>query len=92
MAGLYRYTKNKAPTGTVAPKFMSTRDPTFSDLHGAMEVHYKLLCEGVGAAVKHAFVVTPEEEKMLWDKKVIGDHSPLALLKLSFNYIGKTFV
>ena len=43
MAGLYRYTKDKAPTGTVVLKFMSTRDPTFRDLRGAMEVRYQRL-------------------------------------------------
>lgn len=40
MAGLYRYTKYKAPTG--ASNVKSTRDPTtFLDLRGVMEVLYR---------------------------------------------------
>ena len=55
MAGPYRYTKDKAPTCTVVPNFMSTHDPTFHDLRGAMDVCYQRLREeGCGAVVKHA--------------------------------------
>ena len=32
MAGLYRYSKNKAPSGTVVPNFMNTHDSIFHDL------------------------------------------------------------
>lgn len=87
VAGLYCYTKDKAPTGTVVPNRMSTCDPTFCELHGAMEVCYQWLREeGVGVVVKHATVVTPEEENILWDTRVIGDHSLLAFLRAVFYY------
>ena len=32
MAGLYRYSKNMAPSGTVVPNFMNTRNSIFRDL------------------------------------------------------------
>ena len=41
--------------------------------------------------VKHAVVVTPNEEDTQWASKVIGDHGPLALQRAVFFYIGKTF-
>ena len=34
---------------------------------------------GVGAVVKHTAVVSPDEEQVLWDSKVVGNHDPLAL-------------
>ena len=41
--------------------------------------------------VKHAAVVTPDEEDTLWALKVIGDHDPLVLQRAVFFYVGKTF-
>ena len=40
--------------------------------------------------IKHAKVVTSEEEDTLWASKVIGDHDPIALQRAVF-YVGKTF-
>ena len=53
--------------------------------------YHQLRIDGIGAFVKHAMIVTPEEENMLWETKVIGDHSPLALLRAVFYYIGKCY-
>ena len=47
--------------------------------------------EGVGAVVNHVAVVTPEEENKLWESKVIGVHTPLALVRAVFFYVGKVF-
>ena len=49
----------------------------------------ELRTEGVGAVVKHAAVVTPEEEDQLWESKVLGVHTLLALIH-AFFYVGKT--
>ena len=49
------------------------------------KVCYRQLCVGgIGAAVKHTTIITPEEKSRLWEAKVIGDHSPLALLRAVF--------
>ena len=85
LAGLYRFSKSSCPAGTVCPNFMDRKDPRFRDLTGAIQVRYReLRTEGVGAVVKHAAIVTPEEENQLWDSKVLGVHSPLALVSAVF--------
>ena len=77
LAGLYRYSKGSVCSPGGCPNL---RDPCFRELTGAIQVRYRELREtGVGAVVKHAALVTPDEENMLWESKVIGDHSPLAL-------------
>ena len=64
LAGLYRYSRECVPTGDVCPNFMNRRDPCFRDLTGSLQVKYRELREkGVGASVKHAPVVLPEEEE-----------------------------
>ena len=71
---------------------MNRKDPNFQDLTGALQVRYRELREsGVGAQVHHAAVVTSEEEAILWESKVIGDDSPLALQRTVFFYVGKAF-
>lgn len=59
---------------------MNQKDSLFRDLTGAVQVK---LCElhkqGVGAVVKHAPVVSQDEEDMLWTTNTISDHSPIAL-------------
>ena len=46
---------------------MNRKDPNFSDLTGAIQVRFRELREkGVGAHVRHAPVVLPNEENTLW--------------------------
>ncbi|MCG8621989.1 MAG: DUF3504 domain-containing protein [Proteobacteria bacterium] len=40
----------------------------------------KLQSAGVGSVKKEAEPLTMEEEEQLWEKKILGDHSPIALL------------
>ena len=55
-------------------------------------MQYRELCQsGIGAIVKHAPLITEEEESALWESKVIGDHNPLALQRAVFYYVGKVF-
>ena len=69
---------------------MNRKDPNFRELTGALQVRFRQLRgEGVGAQVIHAPVVIPEEKDMLWGSKVIGDHTPLALQRAVFFYVGK---
>ena len=67
---------------------MNRKDPTFKELNGALQVRYRELREGgVGAVVKHAAVVSPDEEQTLWDSKVVGDHDPLALCRELYSFM-----
>ena len=51
----------------------------------------RLLSEGIGAEKKQARVVTIEEENELWDKGVMGWHSPKPLFNAVFFYCGMLF-
>ena len=63
---------------------------TFLILTGALEVRYReLRQEGVGTVVKHAAVVTSDEEDMLWQSKVIGKHLPGSLQRAVFSMWAK---
>lgn len=58
-------------------------ESTFQQLHS----------RGVGAASKHAEVISKEEEELLWKQNVLSCHSPKALLRAVFFFLNeKTFV
>ena len=62
----------------------------FNYLNGALKsVFHKLTEDGTGAVVKHATVVTPQEEELLWSTGTIGVSSPLSLQRAVFYYVGK---
>ncbi len=87
LAGLYRNCKQYDRN---CLNFMNRKDSQFREITGALQVRYRELREsGVGAVVKHAAVVTPDEENALWESNVIGDHDPVALQRAVFFYVGK---
>ena len=53
---------------------------------------FQLCIDGIRAFAKHAMIVTPEKENILWETKMIGDHSPLALPRARFCYVGSAVV
>ncbi len=57
-------------------------DSVFQSLHS----------EGVGAVRKHAPLITDKEESTIWEKGILGDHTPLALVRSVFFLNGKIFV
>ena len=62
----------------------------FVGLRGTRDtVSRQLREQGVGAKVKHAAVISYEEESALWDRGVLGVHSPKALLNTVFYMNGK---
>ena len=71
---------------------MDRKDRRFANLNGAISsVFRKLREEGIGALVKHAPVISPEEEEKLWSSKVLGTSSPLQLQQAIFYLVGKVF-
>ena len=88
LSELYSFSKSSVPTKVICPNFMDRKEPRFRDLTGAIQVWYReLRTEGVGAIVKHAALVTPEEETQLWNSKALGVHSPLALVRAFFMWV-----
>ena len=54
----------------------------FKELHGALDnVGRQLRAESVGAEVKHASVVSKEEEEALWQEGILGSSNPKSLLR-----------
>ena len=51
----------------------------------------RLKSAGIGARAHKAEPLTPEEEEVLWEKGVLGDHSPQALLNTVFYQNGVNF-
>ena len=68
------------------------KDVRFLGFHGTMEsVFQSLHSEGIGAEVKHIPLITKEEEAMMWEKGVLGDLTPQALVRSVFFLNGKNF-
>ena len=67
-------------------------DVRFRNLHGTMESIFQTLHKkGVGSVVKHASVITDEEENHIWQSGIIGGHSPTTLLRAVFYLNGINF-
>ena len=59
-----------------------------SCLHGVCEsVSRQLRKDGVGASVKHAAIITPEEEDVVLDKGVMGIYAPKPLVRAVFFFM-----
>ena len=56
-------------------------DPKFSKLTNCLDNKMKLnASKGLGRKKRQAEVLEPEEIRLLWEKRLLGDHSPQALL------------
>ena len=87
LQGLKRYMMQVNPS---TPNFLDDKDPAFCGLRGTRDtVSRKLRSEGVGSTVKHAAVISHEEESALWTAGVLGVHTPRALLNAVFYMNGK---
>ena len=57
------------------------KDHEFADFRASLDAEMKRLqSAGVGSVRKQAEPICLEEEELLWEKKLLGDHSPDALL------------
>ena len=89
LASLLRYGRSKSK---LCPNFMDKSDCCFSELSGVYEsVSRQLPKDGVGASVKQAAIITPEEKDILLDKGVMGIYAPKPLVRAVFFYVGKAF-
>ena len=57
-----------------------------------MDTYFRALRQQVvGAKVNHSKIITSEEERLMWERRVMGTTSPLAVLRAVFYYNGKKF-
>jgi len=69
------------------------KDVCFRDFRGTMETTYQdLHKEGIGVEIKHAPIISGDEEVILWERKILGCHSPTALVRAVFFLNGKNFL
>ena len=82
LAGLQRYTLEKHPN---FPKLLDKQQTCFRDLRGTCDTVYRnLRCQGIGAEVRHAPIITPAEEEKLWLTAVLNINNPRSLQRAVF--------
>ena len=80
LAGLFRHMKDKFEANT--PNFLSKAEANFSVFRNALDRQLRFLRgSGVGVELKHASIITAEDEDKLWKSGVLGIDNPVALLK-----------
>ncbi|XP_064387890.1 zinc finger MYM-type protein 2-like [Halichondria panicea] len=87
LAGIRRHMTSVDP---ILPNFFDENDYRFDGLRGTRDtVSRQLREDGVGSSVKHAEVITYEEEDKLWDREVLGSSTPKCLFSTIFFMNGK---
>ena len=77
LAGLKCHMKEINPS---TPNFLNEEDDHFKGLRGTRDTVARQLREqGIRASVKHAEVITHEEEALLWDQGIFGVSTPRSL-------------
>ena len=68
------------------------KDPFFAAFRSSLDVEMKRLqSNGLWSKRKQAESLTLEEEEELWNKKILGDHNPYALLNTIIFMVGLYF-
>ena len=63
------------------PELDFFKDPTFSEFRASLDAEMKRLqSAGIGSVKKQAKPLTIEEDELLWQRKLLGDHNPQSLL------------
>ena len=69
------------------PNFLDKKDSRFKALQGAMDAHFhQLHSSGIGREIKHARVLTKDDEEKLWRSGVMGTSTPKAFKMLFFSW------
>jgi len=88
LAGLQRYVRSMHPT----MKINFFTDDEFKPLKNLCDSIFKRLhSKGIGTSLKAAAVLSADDEKKLWDTKVLDLETPVGLLRAVFFYNGKNF-
>ena len=75
------------------PNFLDAKDGRYKKLQGTMDTRFrKLWQDGVGAEVNHTDIIKADEEDLVWELRILGTSTHLALLRSVFCYNGKVFL
>ena len=78
VAGIMRHMRHNCGR----PELDFFKDPSFSEFRASLDAEMKRLqSAGIGSVKKQAEPLMIEEEELLWQKKLLGDHNPQSLLK-----------
>ena len=89
LCGLLRYMRDISPG---CPNVLDKKDSRFKNFHVTLDSHYhNLHASGLGREVKHARVLSEDDEEKLWKSGVLGTSSPQALQNAVFYTVGKVF-
>ena len=87
LSGVLRYMRS---CSCDTPNVLDRRDTRFKSIQGACEVVFReLRKEGIGTSVRHAAVITMEEEDQLWKLGIMNITTPKGLQRAVFFYVGK---
>ena len=71
---------------------MDRGNPIFRPIHGACHsVYHSLHSGGIGVSVRHASIVSDNEERKLWEHGILGVDNSKSLQQAAFYFIGKRF-
>ena len=74
------------------PEVDLLKEQCYADFRSTLDAEMKRLKRaGMGSRKRQAEPLTPEEEELLWEKRILGDHSPQALLNSVFFFNGVCF-
>ena len=81
LCGLLRHMSDTNPG---RPNFLDKQDSRFQQLQGTLDALFqKLHSDGIGVQVKHAEILTKEDETKLWDSGVMGSTKMLRSTQLA---------
>ena len=87
VCGIMRYLRQNG-----RPEIDFFKDASFADFRASLDAEMKRLqSNGIGSKRKQAEPLTLEEEEELWNKKILGDHNPHALLNTMIFMMGLYF-
>ncbi|XP_064403277.1 zinc finger MYM-type protein 2-like [Halichondria panicea] len=77
ICGIMRYVRQQCEK----PEIDFFKDPEFAQFRSSLDAEMKRLqATGLGSTRKQAEPLSMQEEELLWEKKLLGDHCPAALL------------
>ena len=88
LCGLLRHMHEVSPC---CSNFLNKKDARFKPLQRTMDAYFhNLHSQGLGR-IKHAEIITPEEEEQQWKSGIMNSTTPKGLQNAVFHLVGKAF-
>ncbi|XP_062597919.1 zinc finger MYM-type protein 2-like [Saccostrea cucullata] len=81
-SGILRYMREE---GVHDMNFLDVKDARFHDFRKTLDARMKeLASQGIGVSITQADPLTPEQEDVLWEKKLLGAHTSKSYINTEF--------